>query len=162
MGFGAKIKSEKLDEFSELIKHLRPEDLLKYGLIPEFVGRIPMIVTLESLNKQSLIRILNEPKNALIKQYKELFNMDDIELEFKDDAIKEIAKIALDRKTGARGLRSVIENALLDTMFNLPSMENVEKCVVTKDVILSKKKPVIIYKTAYDKIDNKDNKKEEN
>lgn len=162
MGFGAKIKSEKLDEFSELIKHLRPEDLLKYGLIPEFVGRIPMIVTLESLNKQSLIRILNEPKNALIKQYKELFNMDDIDLEFKDDAIKEIAKIALDRKTGARGLRSVIENALLDTMFNLPSMENVEKCVVTKDVILSKKKPVIIYKTLDDKIDNKDNKKEEN
>lgn len=155
MGFGAEVKSEKLDEFSELIKKIRPEDLLKYGLIPEFVGRIPMIVTLESLNEKSLIRILQEPKNALIKQYKELFNMDNIELEFKDEAIKEIAKIAFDRKTGARGLRSVIENSLLETMFTLPSVENVEKCIVTKDVIADKKKPIITYKSVDEKKDEK-------
>lgn len=146
MGFGAEVNCKKLDEFSEIIKNLRPEDLLRYGLIPEFVGRIPMIVTLESLNEQSLIRILEEPKNALVKQYKELFDMDGVELEFEEDAIKEIAKIALDRKTGARGLRSVLENALLETMFELPSEENVEKCIVTKDVILGKSKPVITYK----------------
>ena len=145
MGFGADVKTDKLDDFSEIIKNLRPEDLLKYGLIPEFVGRIPMIVTLESLNENSLIRILEEPKNALIKQYKELLSMDNIELEFETDAIKEIAKIALERKTGARGLRAVIESALLDTMFTLPSEKNVEKCVVTKDVVLGKANPVLIY-----------------
>lgn len=146
MGFGADVKTEKLDDFSEIIKNLRPEDLLKYGLIPEFVGRIPMIVTLESLNENSLIRILEEPKNALIKQYKELLSMDNIELEFEKDAIKEIAKIALERKTGARGLRAVIESALLDTMFTLPSEENVEKCIVTKDVVLGKANPVLVYR----------------
>ena len=115
-------------------------------MIPEFVGRIPMIVTLESLNENSLIRILEEPKNALIKQYKELLSMDNIELEFEKDAIKEIAKIALERKTGARGLRAVIESALLDTMFTLPSEKNVEKCVVTKDVVLGKANPILTYK----------------
>ena len=146
MGFGADVKTDKLDDFSEIIKNLRPEDLLKYGLIPEFVGRIPMIVTLESLNENSLIRILEEPKNALIKQYKELLSMDNIELEFEKDAIKEIAKIALERKTGARGLRAVIESALLDTMFTLPSEKNVEKCIVTKDVVLGKANPVLTYK----------------
>lgn len=146
MGFGADVKTDKLDDFSEIIKNLRPEDLLKYGLIPEFVGRIPMIVTLESLNENSLIRILEEPKNALIKQYKELLSMDNIELEFEKDAIKEIAKIALERKTGARGLRAVIESALLDTMFTLPSEENVEKCIVTKDVVLGKANPVLVYR----------------
>jgi len=146
MGFGADVKTDKLDDFSEIIKNLRPEDLLKYGLIPEFVGRIPMIVTLESLNEDSLIRILEEPKNALIKQYKELLSMDNIELEFEKDAIKEIAKIALERKTGARGLRAVIESALLDTMFTLPSEKDVEKCIVTRDVVLGKANPVLIYK----------------
>ncbi|WP_347714351.1 ATP-dependent Clp protease ATP-binding subunit ClpX [Parvimonas micra] len=146
MGFGADVKTDKLDDFSEIIKNLRPEDLLKYGLIPEFVGRIPMIVTLESLNEDSLIRILEEPKNALIKQYKELLSMDNIELEFEKDAIKEIAKIALERKTGARGLRAVIESALLDTMFTLPSEKGVEKCIVTRDVVLGKANPVLIYK----------------
>ena len=146
MGFGADVKTDKLDDFSEIIKNLRPEDLLKYGLIPEFVGRIPMIVTLESLNEDSLIRILEEPKNALIKQYKELLSMDNIELEFEKDAIKEIAKIALERKTGARGLRAVIESALLDTMFTLPSEKDVEKCIVTRDVVLGKSNPVLIYK----------------
>ncbi|MCI5997946.1 MAG: ATP-dependent Clp protease ATP-binding subunit ClpX [Peptoniphilaceae bacterium] len=152
MGFGAEIKSE-LEDFSEIIKNLRPEDLLKYGLIPEFVGRIPMIVTLESLNENSLIRILEEPKNALIKQYKELFDMDNIKLEFEKDAISEVAKIALERKTGARGLRAVLENALMDTMFELPSEKNVSKCIVTKDVILGKEKPIVSY--------NKDNEKGE-
>lgn len=152
MGFGAEVKSE-LEDFSEIIKNLRPEDLLKYGLIPEFVGRIPMIVTLESLNENSLIRILEEPKNALIKQYKELFDMDNIELEFEKDAICEVAKIALERKTGARGLRAVLENALMDTMFELPSEKNVSKCIVTKDVILGKEKPIVSY--------NKDNEKGE-
>lgn len=152
MGFGAEVKSE-LEDFSEIIKNLRPEDLLKYGLIPEFVGRIPMIVTLESLNENSLIRILEEPKNALIKQYKELFDMDNIELEFEKDAICEVAKIALERKTGARGLRAVLENALMDAMFELPSEKNVSKCIVTKDVILGKEKPIVSY--------NKDNEKGE-
>ena len=146
MGFGAEVKSEKLDDFSEIIKNLRPEDLLKYGLIPEFVGRIPMIVTLESLNENSLVRILEEPKNALIKQYKELFSMDNVKLDFEQEAIKEIARIALERKTGARGLRAVIENSLLDTMFNLPSEKDVEKCTVTKEVILGESKPVLAFK----------------
>ena len=146
MGFGAEHKSEKLDEFSEIIKNLRPEDLLKYGLIPEFVGRIPMIVTLESLNEQSLVRILEEPKNALLKQYKELFDMDGIKLDFEKEAVREIAKIALERKTGARGLRAVIENALLDTMFELPSKDNVSNCLITKAVILGDEKPVITFK----------------
>lgn len=146
MGFGAEVKSEKLDDFSEIIKNLRPEDLLKYGLIPEFVGRIPMIVTLESLNENSLVRILEEPKNALIKQYKELFSMDNVKLDFEQEAIKEIARIALERKTGARGLRAVIENSLLDTMFNLPSEKDVEKCTVTKEVILGESKPILAFK----------------
>ena len=146
MGFGAEHKSEELDEFSEIIKNLRPEDLLKYGLIPEFVGRIPMIVTLESLNEQSLVRILEEPKNALLKQYKELFDMDGIKLDFEKEAVREIAKIALERKTGARGLRAVIENALLDTMFELPSKDNVSNCLITKAVILGDEKPVITFK----------------
>jgi len=146
LGFGAKIESKTDMDIGKLYSQVIPDDLLKYGLIPEFVGRIPMIVTLESLNEDSLIRILEEPKNALIKQYKELLSMDNIELEFEKDAIKEIAKIALERKTGARGLRAVIESALLDTMFTLPSEKDVEKCIVTRDVVLGKANPVLIYK----------------
>lgn len=146
IGFGAEIVDTVEDDFTKILKELRPEDLIKYGLIPEFVGRIPLIVTLESLNEESLIRILEEPKNALIKQYRELFIMEDVELEFEDNAVREIAKIALERKTGARGLRAVIENALLDIMFELPSMENVEKCIITKEVILGNKKPEIVFK----------------
>lgn len=146
IGFGAEIVDNKEDDLTKILKELRPEDLIKYGLIPEFVGRIPLIVSLESLNGESLVRILKEPKNALIKQYKELFSMEDVELEFEEDALSEIAKIALDRKTGARGLRAVIENALLNLMFELPSMENVEKCIITKETILGTGEPNILFK----------------
>ena len=133
--------------FRSLLKDIKPEDLLKYGLIPEFIGRIPVIVTLEELNESALVKILTEPKNALIKQYKELFSLDDVELEFEEDAIKEIAKKAFERKTGARALRSILEELLMDVMFEIPSDENIKKCVITKNCIKNDEKPKLIMKS---------------
>ena len=127
IGFGAKVKSYKEQPFTEIMKSLEPEDLIKYGLIPEFIGRMPIIATLDELNESSLIKILKEPKNSLIKQYKRLFEFEDVKLEFRDDALTEIAKKAIYKKTGARGLRSILESILLKTMFSLPDMENVIK-----------------------------------
>lgn len=144
IGFGADIRDNKISKYSELIKDIRPEDILKYGMIPEFVGRIPVIVALEELDENSLIRILTEPKNAIISQYKELFLMDGCELVFEEGALRAIAKKAYARKTGARGLRSIIEELLMDIMFELPSMENVKKCYITEDTVTKGKEPTLV------------------
>ena len=132
---------------SELFKDIRPEDLIKFGLIPEFVGRIPVLVTLDELDEQALIKILLEPKNAVIKQYQELFKMDDVELEFDEEALKAIAKLAYDRKTGARGLRTIIEKSLMNIMFELPSRQDISKVILTKESVLEGKDPKLVFKT---------------
>ena len=121
--------------------------MIKFGLIPEFVGRIPVLVTLDELDEQALIRILLEPKNAVIKQYQELFKMDDVELEFDEDALKAIAKLAYDRKTGARGLRTIIEKSLMNIMFELPSRQDISKVILTKESVLEGKDPKLVFKT---------------
>ena len=145
IGFGAKVKNYKEQPLSELMKLLEPEDLIKYGLIPEFIGRMPIIATLDDLDEKSLVKILTEPKNSLIKQYKRLFEFEDVELEFKDEAISEIAKKAISKKTGARGLRSILENILLKTMFELPDMENVIKVTVDKASVKGNSEPIVTY-----------------
>ena len=145
IGFGAKVKNFKEQSFSKVMKLLEPEDLIKYGLIPEFIGRMPIIATLDDLNESSLIKILKEPKNSLIKQYQRLFEFEDVTLEFKDEAISEIAKKAISKKTGARGLRSILENILLKTMFELPDMENVIKVTVDSSAVKGKSEPIVTY-----------------
>ena len=145
IGFGATVKSKDDKKTGELLKDIEPEDLLKFGLIPEFVGRLPIISTLEDLDEASLIKILEEPKNSLVKQYAKLFEIEGAKLTFSKDSLKAIAEKAIKRKTGARGLRSVIEEALLQTMFDLPSMENVEEVVVNKEVITGTSAPLIIF-----------------
>ena len=127
------------------MKMLEPEDLIKYGLIPEFIGRMPIIATLDDLDEKSLVKILREPKNSLIKQYQRLFEFEEVELEFQDDAILEIAKKAISKKTGARGLRSILENILLKTMFELPDMENVIKVTVDNAAVKGKSEPIVTY-----------------
>lgn len=144
MGFGAEVSSQKDAKIGELLKHLQPEDLLKFGLIPEFVGRLPVIVTLEELDEETLVKILTEPKNALVKQYKELFAIDGVELEFEEEALIAIAKKAIERKTGARGLRSIIEENMLDIMYEIPSRDDIEKCVITKETIENKVEPTLV------------------
>ncbi|MGI6585075.1 MAG: ATP-dependent protease ATP-binding subunit ClpX [Lutisporaceae bacterium] len=145
MGFVADIQSRDHQDIGEILKKIMPEDLLKFGLIPEFVGRIPIIVTLNPLDKNALVRILTEPKNALVKQYQKLFELDNVELEFEDEAIEEIAQKALDRKTGARGLRAIFEENMLNVMFEIPSRDDIDKCIVRKETILDNKEPDIIY-----------------
>ncbi len=144
MGFGADIKTKEKKKVGELLKQMLPEDLLKFGLIPEFVGRLPIIVTLDALDEESLVRILLEPKNALIKQYQKFLEMDDVQLEFKEDALRAIADEAIKRNTGARGLRAIIEGIMRNVMYEVPSRSDVSKCVVTKDVVLSKEEPMIV------------------
>ena len=144
MGFGADPKQEKDKNVGDVLRQMRPEDLLKYGLIPEFVGRLPVTVTLDALDEDALIRILKEPKNALVKQYQKLMELDDVELEFEEDALRAIASQAISRKSGARGLRAIIEGALLDTMFDLPARKDVKKCVITRAVIEKGEKPTLI------------------
>jgi ATP-dependent Clp protease ATP-binding subunit ClpX len=145
IGFGAKVKINEERAFSDLIKKLEPEDLIKYGLIPEFVGRMPVIATLQDLNEKSLTRILKEPKNSLLKQYKRLFEFENVKLEFREDALSEIAKKAISKKTGARGLRSILESMLLKTMFSLPDMEDVESVTIDRTVAKGKSEPIITY-----------------
>ncbi len=148
IGFGAKVKSaERKQEVGKVLAEVEPEDLIKFGLIPEFVGRLPVVATLEELDEAALIKILTEPKNAITKQFKKLFEMENVELEFRPDALSAIAKKALKRKTGARGLRTIVESVLLDTMYELPSQENVSKVVVDESVIDNKSEPYIIYQT---------------
>jgi ATP-dependent Clp protease ATP-binding subunit ClpX len=145
IGFGAKVKNYKEQPLSEIMKMLEPEDLIKYGLIPEFIGRMPIIATLNDLDEKSLVKILKEPKNSLIKQYQRLFEFEDVKLEFQDDAISEIAKKAITKKTGARGLRSILENILLKTMFELPDMENVIKVTVDNSTVKGTSEPIVTY-----------------
>jgi len=148
IGFGAKVKSsERKTEIGKVLADVEPEDLIKFGLIPEFVGRLPVVATLEELDEAALVTILTDPKNAITKQFKKLFEMEGVELEFRPDALVAIAKKALKRKTGARGLRTIVESVLLDTMYELPSLENVSKVVVDESVIERKSEPYLIYQT---------------
>ncbi len=145
MGFGADVRDEESRNIGEVFQDLEPEDLLKFGLIPEFVGRLPVVATLEDLDEDALVTILTQPKNALVKQYQRLFEMEDTELTFTDDALSAIAKKAIARKTGARGLRSILEGILLDTMFELPGMSDVTEVVVNEEAVNSDAKPLMIY-----------------
>ncbi|MFC4347707.1 ATP-dependent Clp protease ATP-binding subunit ClpX [Kordiimonas lipolytica] len=145
IGFGATVNSPDDRSAGELFKETEPEDLLKFGLIPEFVGRLPVIATLEDLDEDALVQILSEPKNALLKQYQCLFDMEDVKLTFSEDALFAVAKKAIERKTGARGLRSIMEDTLLDTMFDLPSLEGVEEIVINGEVVEGKSSPLMIY-----------------
>ena len=145
MGFGATIESKKEKNISELLQNLLPQDLLKYGLIPEFVGRIPVMVTLDQLDEEALLDILTKPKNALVKQYQTLLEMDHVYLEFEEEALKLIAQRALERDTGARGLRAILEEVMMEIMYEIPSNDTVEKCVITKDVIEGKAAPLLTY-----------------
>lgn len=173
IGFGADVQAPDDRKTGELLRELEPEDLLKFGLIPEFIGRLPVIATLEDLDEDALIQILTEPKNALVKQYQTLFDMENVKLNFADDALKAIAKKAIQRKTGARGLRSILETMLLDTMFDLPDLEGLKEVVVTEDAVKEGKSPSFIYasdkgkdddssksKKASKKKDDEENKKE--
>ncbi|NLI13954.1 ATP-dependent protease ATP-binding subunit ClpX [Pelotomaculum propionicicum] len=144
MGFGAEIKARKEQKIGEILSKILPEDLLKYGLIPEFVGRLPIIVTLDALDDEALIRILTEPRNALVKQYEKLFELDGVTLEFSQEALKAVAQEALKRNTGARGLRSILEEVMLDVMYDIPSREDIAKCIITGETILKKEPPRII------------------
>jgi len=145
IGFGAKVKHFQDKSTGELIKNLEPEDLIKYGLIPEFVGRMPILATLEDLDEKALVQILKEPKNSLLKQFKRLFEFENVELVFKDDAIVEIAKKAINKKTGARGLRAIIEAILLQTMFKLPTMDSVVKVIIDQSAVKNNSEPLIVY-----------------
>ncbi|WP_029407510.1 ATP-dependent Clp protease ATP-binding subunit ClpX [Thiomicrorhabdus sp. Milos-T2] len=147
IGFSAEVKTkDKQLSVTEKFQKIEPEDLIKFGLIPEFVGRLPMIASLEELDEAALIKILTEPKNALVKQFQKMFELEGAELEFRKDALSEIANLAIERKTGARGLRSILEQLLLDTMYDLPSLKNVEKVAINKAVIQGKKSPLLVYK----------------
>ena len=146
IGFGAEVQGkDDLKTITNIIKNVEPEDLIKFGLIPEFIGRLPVITTLETLEKNSLVKILKQPKNALTKQYKKLFSMEGVILEFRDDALEAIAQKAIDRKTGARGLRSIMESSLKEIMFELPTINNLLKVVIDKSVINKDEKPYLIY-----------------
>ncbi len=144
IGFGTKIQSNKEISKYKVFEELLPQDLLRYGLIPEFIGRLPIVATLKELDKEALKRILVEPKNALVKQYKKLFEIDNVELEFSDEAIGAIVDKAIERKTGARGLRSIIEEIMTDIMFEIPSNPNIEKCIITEETVINKKDPDVI------------------
>jgi ATP-dependent Clp protease ATP-binding subunit ClpX len=145
MGFGAHIVDKTQINIGDLLKLVQPEDLMKFGMIPEFIGRLPVIATLNELNEASLIRILKEPKNALIKQFKKLFEMEGVNLRITDSAVAAIARDALKRKSGARGLRAIIENCLIDIMYELPSMTDVRECVISEEVILNHESPILLY-----------------
>ncbi len=148
IGFNAEIASKQTREIGELLKKVTPQDLVKFGLIPEFVGRVPINVTLQGLDKDALVKILKEPKSALIKQYKKLFEFDGVRLDFEEDAIEAIADRALERKTGARGLRSIMEDVMMDVMYRIPSDESIIKCVVTKGAVDGTSEPLIIHREA--------------
>ncbi len=146
IGFGAEVRSKDLEQKTgETLRDVEPEDLVKYGLIPEFVGRLPMIATLDELDLDALVRILKEPRNALIKQYQKLFEMEGVEIQFRDEALKAVAQKAKERKTGARGLRSIMESVLLDTMYKIPSMEKVSKVIIDSAVINGESEPLLVY-----------------
>ena len=145
IGFGADVRDPDDRKIGELLAELEPEDLIKFGLIPEFVGRLPVVATLEDLDEEALIQILTEPKNALLKQYQKLFEMDDVNLEFRDDALKAVAKKAIERKTGARGLRSIMENILMEPMFDIPTTGDIEEVVINADVVDNGAAPLVVH-----------------
>jgi ATP-dependent Clp protease ATP-binding subunit ClpX len=145
MGFGARIIQEKESSIGETLSKVQPEDLIGYGMIPEFLGRLPVIATLDELNEETLIRILKEPRNALLKQFQKLFEMEGVNLRYTDSALSAIAQQAMERKSGARGLRAIMENCMLEIMYELPSTENVKECVVGEDVILNKEAPILLF-----------------
>ncbi len=145
IGFGADVRGPEDKSLSDLLAGLEPEDLIKFGLIPEFVGRLPVIATLEDLDEEALVRILTEPKNALTKQYGALFEMDDVRLEFRDEALRAIARKAIERKTGARGLRSILEGILMDTMFDIPTASDIEEVVINEDVVNDNAPPMVVH-----------------
>ncbi len=144
IGFGSELRKSKDKEIGEILKYVLPQDLLKYGLIPEFVGRVPVIATLDQLHKDALVRILTEPRNALVKQYQKLFEIDGVTLEFAENSLGDIAEEAINRNTGARGLRAILEENLIDIMFELPSKKNIEKCLITPEVIRKQEKPILV------------------
>ncbi|MCL5040805.1 MAG: ATP-dependent Clp protease ATP-binding subunit ClpX [Firmicutes bacterium] len=144
MGFGAEVKSKKEKKIGDILQQILPQDLLRFGMIPEFVGRVPIIATLDALDEEALVRILVEPKNALTRQYQKLFELDGVDLEFKDDAVRTVAREALKRGTGARGLRAIVEDIMLNVMFDVPSRTDVSKCVITKEVVLNKDEPLLV------------------
>ena len=145
MGFGAKIADKYDKNIGDLLEQLKPEDLIQFGLIPEFLGRLPIITSIGELNEKSLVQILTEPKNALVKQYKELFKIEGVKLQFTDEALEAMAKEAVKRKSGARGLRAIMEETMLDIMFEIPSKENVKECVVGEEVVLQHEAPILLY-----------------
>jgi ATP-dependent Clp protease ATP-binding subunit ClpX len=148
MGFGAEIKTKEEQKIDSLLRKVLPEDLMKFGLIPEFAGRLPVVVTLDSLDEEALIRILKEPKNALIKQYEHFLAMDKVELVFEEGALRAIAEEAIKRSAGARGLRAIIEKIMRDVMYEVPSREDVKKCVVTEEVVREHKPPKLVMEKA--------------
>jgi ATP-dependent Clp protease ATP-binding subunit ClpX len=154
IGFGADVRSPDERKTGEVLQEVEPEDLLKFGLIPEFVGRLPVLATLRDLDEDALCEILSKPKNALIKQYQRLFEMEDVHLTFSDDALRAIARRAIDRKTGARGLRSIMETILLETMFDLPSLEGVEEVVINSEVVEGRAQPLYIYAERAEEIES--------
>jgi len=144
LGFGATVQSKKNISLGELSDKIEPKDLLKYGLIPEFVGRVPIVVSLHELDQEALVRILKEPKNAIVKQYQKMLKMDEVELEFEEDALIEVAKMAIERKAGARGLRSILESIMMEIMFEIPSRDDIKKCIVTKETIRNHQLPTLV------------------
>ena len=145
MGYGAKIVQEKDRTIGDILKMVQPEDLIRFGLIPEFLGRLPVVATLDELNEATLIRILSEPKNALIKQFKKLFELEGVNLRFTDSALAAVAKEAVKRKSGARGLRAILETSMLEIMYDIPSVEDVKECVISEDVVLNREEPILLY-----------------
>ncbi len=146
IGFNAQVVGKSSKDIGAILKEVSPQDLMKFGLIPEFIGRVPITVTLEGLDKDALVRILKEPKNALIKQYQKLFEFDEVKLEVNDEAAEEIARLAFERKTGARGLRSIMENIMMDIMYEIPSDDNIAQCVLTKEAVDGEEKPQVFYR----------------
>ena len=145
IGFNASLGMRENKNVGEILKEVMPQDFIKFGMIPEFIGRVPVVVSLNALDEAALVKILTEPKNSLVKQYKKLFELDDVEMDFDEDALNEVAKIAMERKTGARGLRSVMEKTMTDVMFDAPSDSSMQKCIITKDAVTGKSAPVIVH-----------------
>ncbi|MDO9528895.1 MAG: ATP-dependent Clp protease ATP-binding subunit ClpX [Syntrophales bacterium] len=147
VGFGADIKSKKEKKIGEILSDVQPEDLLKYGLIPEFVGRLPVIATLDELDEDGLVKILVEPKDSLVMQYGKMFEFENVKLKFTDDALRAIAKLSVERKSGARGLRAIMENTMLDVMYDIPSRSDVKECIINEDVVMNRENPILLFET---------------
>ena len=147
IGFNSELKEKSNDDIGEMFHKALPQDLIKFGLIPEFVGRVPVVVSLDSLDEEALVRILKEPKNAIIKQYQALFGLDEVALEFTDEAVEAVAHKSFERKTGARGLRSILESVMNEVMYEIPSDETISKCILTKEAVEGSAKPLLEYRT---------------